>query len=156
LRTALDVALSEGHALPACEVLLRLTDDAELQQLNARFRSKDEPTDVLSFATELLKDGRFTGRTPSAPFHLGEIYISMPTCIRQAREYKHAVDDELTLLTIHGALHLLGFDHIKPAQKRSMWQAQARAFAQLGRSNPLDRPERPQYIERSCRRIPKA
>lgn len=141
-RTALAQART---ALPAHALLVRLTDDAELRRLNAQFRAKDAPTDVLSFATELWRDGRLRrgqarAPQPRGPMHLGEIYVSMPRCTAQAREHGHSIDDELTLLVIHGALHLLGFDHMQAARKRVMWAAQDRAFAELGRKNPLRKP----------------
>lgn len=128
--------------LPAHALLVRLTDDAELRALNAQFRAKDAPTDVLSFATELWRDGLLRRARLPAPqtralMHLGEIYVSMPRCAAQAREHGHAIDDELALLVIHGVLHLLGFDHLQAARKRIMWSAQDRAFAALGRTNPL-------------------
>jgi probable rRNA maturation factor len=115
---------------------IRLTNDAELSDLNARFRGKDEPTDVLSFASEQLTNG-VAHDVVATPFHLGEIYISMDLCHSQARQHGHAVDDELRLLTVHGMLHLLGFDHMQLRRKRAMWSAQDRAFALLNRPNPL-------------------
>ncbi len=138
ITSAAQTALAQARtALPAHAVLVRLTDDAELQSLNARFRAKDAPTDVLSFAHELWRDGLLRRGYSRAPMHLGEIYISMPRCAAQAREHGHDLDDELTLLVIHGVLHLLGFDHMQAARKRVMWAAQDRAFAALGRKNPL-------------------
>ena len=136
LRTAVGAALAQG-ALPAGlrpALLARLTDDAELRALNAQFRAQDKPTDVLSFSDEQWRDGVLTG-VPSP--ELGEIYISMESCAAQAREFGHALDAELTLLVIHGVLHLLGYDHMQARRKRAMWAAQGRAFALLGRENPL-------------------
>jgi probable rRNA maturation factor len=136
LRTAARSALAQGSVPASAQLLIRITDDAELQMLNAQFRAKDTPTDVLSFATELFRDGVALGTLP-VPLHLGEIYISMDLCSAQARAHGHAVDAELRLLVIHGVLHLLGFDHMQAARKRAMWAAQDRAFATLGLVNPL-------------------
>jgi len=147
VRRAVLAALTQGRDLPAAvELTIRLTDDVELRMLNRRFRATDAPTDVLSFGGEGYKDGR--PRRDSAPAkrrndevmpraYLGDIAISMERCIAQAKRYGHSVDDELALLVIHGVLHLLGYDHHTPAHQRRMWQAQERAFASLGRPNPL-------------------
>lgn len=79
----------------------RLTSDAEVRRLNRRFRSKDKPTDVLSFPGETTADG----------YHVGDIVISVPTARRQAAEAGHPVERELRVLLLHGLLHCLGYDH---------------------------------------------
>lgn len=71
----------------------RITNDAELQQLNAQFLGKNYPTDVLSFPSE------------------NDIAISLDRARAQAKEWKHSVEDELRILMLHGVLHLLGMDH---------------------------------------------
>jgi probable rRNA maturation factor len=135
-RTAARAAFAQTVTALDASVTIRLADDPELGRLNAQFRNKNEPTDVLSFATEQLVDGVARGAL-AAPFHLGEIYISMDLCRAQAREHGHTTDDELRLLVVHGMLHLLGFDHMQARRKRAMWSAQDRAFALLERPNPL-------------------
>ncbi len=77
----------------------RITNDAELQSLNARFRKQDHPTDVLSFPNG------------GAPHPLGDIAISIQRARAQARQYRHAPEDEIRILMLHGVLHLLGMDH---------------------------------------------
>src|SRR4051812_29281759 len=74
-----------------------VTGDAELRRLNAQFRGKDYPTDVLSF--------------PAVEGHLGDLAISAARARAQAREYGHSTEDELRILMLHGVLHLLGLDH---------------------------------------------
>jgi probable rRNA maturation factor len=76
-----------------------ITNDAELQSLNAQFRGKDYPTDVLSFPVE--EDEAF----------IGDIAISMQRARAQARAWQHAPEDEIRILMLHGVLHLLGMDH---------------------------------------------
>ena len=71
----------------------RITNDAELQKLNARFLGKDYPTDVLSFPSE------------------NDIAISLQRARAQAKKWKHSTEDELRILMLHGVLHLLGMDH---------------------------------------------
>ncbi|MCX6019371.1 MAG: rRNA maturation RNase YbeY [Chloroflexi bacterium] len=137
LRTATNAALAQAEIPMPVELLVRLTDDDELQQLNAQFRNKDAPTDVLSFASEEWFDGKHEGAQSPTSHHLGEIYVSMQRCIAQAAEFGHSPDDELRLLVVHGILHLLGFDHMQRDRKRAMWAAQDRAFSLLDRPNPL-------------------
>jgi probable rRNA maturation factor len=79
-----------------------ITNNAELQSLNAQFRGQDHPTDVLSFPSdEAASDKTF----------LGDIAISMQRARAQAREWRHAPEDEIRILMLHGVLHLLGMDH---------------------------------------------
>ncbi len=137
VRRAALAALAQAHDLPArVELTIRLTDDAELHALNRQYRATDAPTDVLSFGGEGFEDGA-PRRETTAPAYLGDIAISMERCAAQAEQYGHSLDDELALLVIHGVLHLIGYDHHIPARRRRMWHAQDRAFALLGRTNPL-------------------
>lgn len=137
VRRAARAALAQGRDLPArVELTIRLTDDAELRALNRQYRATDAPTDVLSFGGEGYRDGRPRG-DGDAPDYLGDIAISMERCVAQAARYGHPVEDELALLVIHGVLHLLGYEHHTPARRQRMWRAQDRAFALLGRPNPL-------------------
>lgn len=81
-----------------------ITGDAELRRLNQKFRSKDHTTDVLSFPAP--------GPWPPAPGPLlGSIAISLGRARAQAREFGHAIEDEIRILMLHGVLHLLGHDH---------------------------------------------
>jgi probable rRNA maturation factor len=81
------------------EVTLVLTGDAPVRRLNAQYRGKDKPTDVLSFPGE---GGRFG---------LGDIVISLDTAARNAPRFGRTLDQELDILTLHGFLHVLGYDH---------------------------------------------
>lgn len=147
MRTAARAALSQAQPLPQpAELSIRLTTDAELQQLNREYRRVDAATDVLSFGGEGFVDGhinpigqRRSGRDAGMvqPAYLGDIVISMDHCAVQAAAYGHSIDDELRLLVVHGTLHLLGYDHMNAKRKKVMWSAQGRAFASLGRPNPL-------------------
>ncbi len=95
----------------AYEVSLRLTDDAEIQQLNTDYRQQPEPTDVLSFAAiddELPGMGDLHHHQP---FYLGDIIVSVETAARQAPIHQHSLAQEVAWLTAHGLLHLLGWDH---------------------------------------------
>jgi len=85
------------------EISLSFVGERAIQTLNRRFMKKNKPTDVLSFP---LGD-----KAPDGKFYLGDIVIAVPVAFRQARAKGHSLDRELRLLTIHGFLHLLGYDH---------------------------------------------
>jgi probable rRNA maturation factor len=91
---------------PNAKVALRLTSDRELERLNRAYAGEDHATDVLSFA--------------GSGDHLGDIAISWPAVERQAGEYGHDARTELALLSVHGLLHLLGWDHATAAGRREM------------------------------------
>lgn len=110
--------------VPAALTIL-LTDDNTLQQLNQDFRQIDAPTDVLSFPSGDVHPG-------SGLIYLGDIAISVPYATRHARTEGHALGAELQLLTVHGVLHLLGYDHMEPGEKAEMWMAQAEILQNLG------------------------
>ncbi len=101
-------------------------DDEQIQTLNRDYRSKDKATDVLSFPFwegETLFDGE--------PVPLGDLVLSLETAARQAKELKHSLEAELAFLSIHGTLHLLGFDHDTPANRRAMFAWQDELFGLL-------------------------
>lgn len=102
-----------------------ICDDAEIKNLNNTYRGFDHPTDVLSFPSGInIPD---TGEV-----YLGDIAISFPTAIRQAQKYKHSVNHEISLLTVHGILHLLGFDHDTDDSEQAMWNIQRTLMHSLG------------------------
>ena len=130
LRRAAAAALQQQEAPPAALSLL-ITDDETVRRLNARYRGIDAPTDVLSF-----EDGSTDPETGA--LYLGDIVIAYPRAAAQAEAGGHAVGDELTLLVVHGVLHLLGHDHATPEEKARMWAAQREVLRALG--CPLDPP----------------
>ncbi len=117
---ALDLEQAESGALT-----IVLTDIARVQTLNREFSSKDISTDVLSFP-----DG--TVDPDLDLLYFGDIIIAVPIAQEQAERAGHSTNDELMLLTIHGTLHLLGFDHKLPQEKERMWVHQERILNQLG------------------------
>ncbi|MEA5579936.1 rRNA maturation RNase YbeY [Nodularia harveyana UHCC-0300] len=108
---------------PIYEIGLRLTDDAEVQSLNAQYRDQDKPTDVLSFAA-LEVDFPDIPEMVGAPLYLGDIVISINTAQRQAVQQGHTLPTELAWLAAHGLLHLLGWDHPDEEQLMQMIQQQ--------------------------------
>ena len=104
-----------------------LTDDAQLRELNRDYLGIDAPTDVLSFpASETDPE--------TARRYLGDILISIPRANEQAHAAGHALEAEVQLLTVHGTLHLLGYDHVEADEKARMWKAQADVLERLGLS----------------------
>lgn len=127
LRTAVTVTLRHEKRKAPVEVTLLLTDDDQLKALNKEYRGIDKPTDVLSFEA----GDTMPGMDNDDPY-LGDIVISVPMAERQAKQGGHSLKAELQLLTVHGTLHLLGFDHEEPEEKDRMWWTQASILAQLG------------------------
>ena len=95
-----------AQSLTTKEIELIITDNETIQELNQEYRDKDKPTDVLSFPM----DAPFTEQSIFG-MPLGSIIISADFVKQKANEFGHGIQDELSLLFIHGLLHLLGFDH---------------------------------------------
>ncbi|HUX48727.1 MAG TPA: rRNA maturation RNase YbeY, partial [Dehalococcoidia bacterium] len=106
---------------PPYEVSLVFTDSETVRQLNRDYRGVDEPTDVLAFYMLPQKgsDSSFA-LPPDGVTRLGEVIISYPQAVEQAREQGHATEKELALLVIHGILHLLGYDHEEAKEEIKM------------------------------------
>lgn len=96
--------LKEDHA----ELSVALIGNGEMRKLNARYRKKDYPTDVLSFPA--------AAGMPGGLQLLGDVIISVDKAKEQAKERGRALDDEMTTLLIHGVLHLIGYDHERSAK----------------------------------------
>jgi probable rRNA maturation factor len=117
---------------PAGSVSIVITDDETVQALNRAYRGLDEPTDVLSFGLGGLAKPLEDAPTEDfvlpagAPLDIGEVVIAYPYASRQARAMGRPVRDEIALLVVHGVLHLLGYDHLAPAEEARM-QARERA-----------------------------
>jgi probable rRNA maturation factor len=107
------VELELAHA----ELSVLLTNDAQIHALNLQHREKDKPTDVLSFP---LDEGDGANGSVSGTRVLGDVVISLDTAARQARGRKRELLPEVRFLLAHGLLHLLGYDHGDPAEKRVM------------------------------------
>ena len=99
------------------ELSVLLTNDREIHALNLAHRDKDKPTDVLSFP---LDEGGGADGTVSGTRILGDVVISIDTAARQARGRQRELLPEVRFLLAHGLLHLLGYDHGDPREKREM------------------------------------
>jgi probable rRNA maturation factor len=128
-RAIMRAAGVEGTADPAAEVSVLLCDDAIIAALNARWRGRDEPTNVLSFPAPPAGD-------PAAPAHLGDIAIACETVIREARDQNLPVAQHLAHLAVHGFLHLLGYDHLTDDEAERMERLEREILASLGIPDP--------------------
>lgn len=104
------------------EVDVTIVDDEEIHELNREYRGMDKATDVLSFALDEESEDSDEPMLLDAPEeHLyGDIIISAETALRQAEEYGHGLERELTYLAVHGMFHLLGYDHMTEEEKAVM------------------------------------
>ena len=125
-----------GFHLPVAsnyELTLRLTGDKEIQSLNAQYRQKNQPTDVLAFAT---LEWDFPVVTPPEdllePLYLGDIINSVETARKQAQQQDHPLKRELPWLATHGFLHLLGWDHPDEPSLEEMLQQQETLLRLVG------------------------
>lgn len=118
LSRAVGAVLKEQGFGEEAEVSLVFVDDAYIQGLNNQYRGVDSPTDVLSFA--MLEGEIAPGEEEE--IILGDVVISLETAGRQAREFGHSFHREVAYLTVHGVLHLLGYDHQEEGKRRRMRQ----------------------------------
>lgn len=112
------------------EVSITLTDNAHIHELNKTYRGIDRPTDVLSFALNESDEPEILDG-PEVDV-LGELVISVERAREQAMEYGHSLRREIAFLTVHGMLHLLGYDHMKEEERREMEEEQRYVMEQLG------------------------
>ncbi|MFY2822778.1 rRNA maturation RNase YbeY [Ruegeria sp. MALMAid1280] len=127
-----------------CEISVLACDDPRIAELNAEFREKPTPTNVLSWPAEELAPGQ-PGQPPLPPepdftgeIALGDIALSYDTCAREAAEAGKPMDDHVTHLIIHGTLHLLGYDHIHDADADLMEAVEVDILGKLGLDDPYN------------------
>lgn len=116
----------------AGDLVILLTTDQVVHQLNARFRGKDWPTNVLSFPA-----------ADSAFPHLGDVVLAYGVCAAEAEAQGKSLADHLTHLTVHGVLHVLGHDHEDDAEAEAMETEERKILASLGVSDPYLAPNDP-------------
>lgn len=123
-------ALDQMHVHPEAELAIVLVDEGAMEQLHVQWMDEPGPTDVLSFPMDELRPGTEDEPTPAGL--LGDIVLCPQVAAAQAVTAGHSALDELLLLTTHGILHLLGFDHAEPDEKAEMFGIQGeilKAFA---------------------------
>jgi len=112
---------------PQAELSIKAVDEATIAELNRLWMEKEGPTDVLAFPMDELRPG-LVNEEPEEGI-LGDLVLCPAVAARQAEQAGHSVVDELDLLTVHGILHLLGYDHAEPAEHQEMFGLQARLLA---------------------------
>ena len=125
IRGAVTFALAKNNV--AGDVCVLITDAEEIQRLNFSYRQIDRVTDVLTFPAW---EGDAILCPPDG--YLGDIAICFERAEEQAQEYGHSLERELAFLAVHGALHLLGYDHMEPEDEKAMLARQDEILNELG------------------------
>ncbi len=116
--------MAQLHVHPRAELCVKLVDEATMEVLHRQWMDLPGPTDVMSFPMDELRPGR-DGQEPAEGI-LGDIVLCPQVAARQAVEAGHTTAEELLLLTTHGLLHLLGYDHAEPDDEAAMFDLQRR------------------------------
>lgn len=115
-------ALDQLHVHPDAELAILFVDESAMEQLHVQWMDEPGPTDVLSFPMDELRPGSEDSMTPAGL--LGDIVVCPQVAIAQAETAGHSPLEEMLLLTTHGMLHLLGFDHAEPEDEKEMFGIQ--------------------------------
>jgi len=126
---------AEGVTLPL-SVFIRVTDDDEIRTINREQRGVDRATDVLSFPMNELTPGAFDPDACEWDYEtdramLGDMVISMERCAEQAETYGHSFAHEVSYLTVHSVLHLLGYDHVDEGEDKRRMRAREKEIMRL-------------------------
>jgi probable rRNA maturation factor len=128
IRRWIEAVLAAESETTDVELTVRIVDEAEMAELNARYRHKTGPTNILSFPFE---------PPPGVELNLlGDLVIAAPVVQRESREQGKTETAHWAHMIVHGTLHLLGYDHSKPAEAEDMEAREIRILHELGYSNP--------------------
>jgi probable rRNA maturation factor len=116
--------LDDLRVHPQADLSVLLVDEPAMAELHVRWMDEEGPTDVMSFPQDELRPARQGELSP--PGLLGDIVLCPQVALRQARAAGHSTQEEILLLTTHGILHLLGYDHAEPAEEKEMFGLQRR------------------------------
>ena len=122
LRELAQYVIGQMEVHPLADLSMLLVDEAHMTNLHEKWMEEPGPTDVLSFPMDELRPG--TEDMPTPPGLLGDIVLCPQVAETQAAAAKHSTMDELVMLTTHGLLHLLGFDHAEPEEEKEMFALQ--------------------------------
>lgn len=109
---------------PLAELSILLMDVEAMSELHLKWMDEPGPTDVMSFPMDELDTARRPDEAGPGPALLGDVVLCPAVATEQATQAGHSLDDELHLLTVHGVLHLLGYDHVEPSDEREMFRLQ--------------------------------
>lgn len=142
---ALAALAGAGLSVTGFEISLLACDDRRIAELNADFRGKPQPTNVLSWPSDergAVRDGAVPLRPSPGPEgmpqELGDIAIAFETCEREAAEQGKPVKAHVTHLLVHGTLHLLGYDHLRDGDATLMEGLEAKILMGMGIANPYE------------------
>lgn len=130
VRTAIQSALAYEGVAGDVEVSVSLVDDAQIRDLNRRFRGKDSATDVLSFPQYEPAEG--IAPSEDGKVYLGDIVLSLERARHQSLAYGHSFEREAAFLCVHSTLHLLGYDHETEAEETEMRRRQREIMTSIG------------------------
>jgi probable rRNA maturation factor len=132
--TGVLAALDAAKIKEQADVVVLLCDDGEMRALNKEYRQKNAPTNVLSFPAPK------TMRIKGVLDHLGDIALGLETCVREAKEQNKSLKNHVMHLSVHGALHLLGYDHIADDEAEAMESLERDILKTLGVDDPYALP----------------
>lgn len=132
LQRLLEVAAEQEEISGSAEISVNFVDNNEIQELNRNYRQQDQPTDVISFAMQETIEGETPVVGEDIPLVLGDIVISVDRAKEQAEDYNHSIQREIGFLTVHGFLHLLGYDHMEKSEEATMFQRQEEILNAFG------------------------
>jgi probable rRNA maturation factor len=122
----------------ALELSIRLTSDAKVQSLNHHYRSKDQPTNILSFPMFAPHEIAALAECPDPEILLGDLALGLETCTREAEARGIPLADHAAHLIVHGVLHLLGYDHIEDSEAGAMEAIERIVLRELGLHDPYE------------------
>ena len=136
IRKAVKTALKAQGVQDDCTVNVLLTDDEGIRAVNLAQRGIDAPTDVLSFPLNELREGDFSPENCEFDYEterimLGDMVLDLERCAKQGEEYGHGFAHELSYLTVHSVLHLLGYDHLDEGLRKQRMRAREKAIMAL-------------------------
>ncbi|HLR61132.1 MAG TPA: rRNA maturation RNase YbeY [Lentibacillus sp.] len=114
------------------EVSVTFVSNQEIKEINRNYRQQDRPTDVISFAMQEKVTDEVEIIGEALPLVLGDIVISVDKAKEQAEEYGHSLERELSFLSVHGFLHLLGYDHMNKEDETEMFRKQDDILDEFG------------------------
>lgn len=133
-----DAALLAAEHAGAVEITVRIVDEAEGRELNHEYRERDYATNVLSFPSELPAELLEELKDEMEVLPLGDLVICAAVVAREATEQGKPLQDHWAHLTVHGVLHLLGFDHIEDEEAEAMEALETQILAGLGIADPYN------------------
>ena len=136
----------QNNLMPEVELSVVLSNDAGITVLNARWRHKNQPTNILSFPN-MIENSLIAGQVAL----LGDLVLARETLIREAKSHKKSLQSHLAHLTVHGFLHLLGYDHQEDHAANKMEELEKKILAKAGIDDPYSYQDENSPVTVTCR-----